>query len=112
MIRRLLLILILFISGCASQRAQRVEELARLFYRHEYSAYREQVRQAAADLDSENVVIDNLRLGIAALADGDRYEAEKALMRAYEYLTGGGVNRPDRVVASTLLYEGLKVWTG
>ncbi len=112
MIRCLLLILILFVSGCASQRARRVDELARLFYRHEYPAYREQVRRAAADLDSENVVIDNLRLGIAALADGDRYEAEKALMRAYEYLTGGGVNRPDRVVASTLLYEGLKVWTG
>lgn len=112
MIRPVILLLILLCGGCASKELRRTEELADLFYHHEYPAYREAVRKPAADRSSTNVVIDNLRLGIGSLADGDPYEAESALMRAYEYLVGGGVNEPDRVVASTLLYEGLKVWTG
>ncbi len=85
---------------------------ARLYYRHQYPDARDALRDEAANRRSGTVILDNLRLGLAALADGDVNEADTALMRAYEYLVGGGVNPEDRKIAATLLAEDIKVWTG
>ncbi len=85
---------------------------ARLYYQHRYPDARDALRERAADRNSKDVILDNLMLGMAALADGDLYEADAALMRAYEYLAGGSINPDDRKVAATLLTEDIKVWTG
>jgi tetratricopeptide (TPR) repeat protein len=82
------------------------------FYSHDYPASREMLRFAAADREDKNVVLNNLRLGMACLADGDLDEAERSLLRAYEYISSGQVNADDRTIASEMLYEGIRVWTG
>jgi len=103
---------ILLLSGCSTNTGPRSPVAAQHYYRHDYPAARDAVRQHATDRTSGEVILDNLRLGMAALADGDGNEAERALLRAYEYLISGGVNQPDRAVASTVLYEGIRVWKG
>lgn len=82
------------------------------YYTHHYADARDALRDDAADRRSADVVLDNLRLGLASMADGDHLEAERSLLRAYEYLISGGVNAPDRAVSSTVIYEGIKVWKG
>ncbi|MDH3584510.1 MAG: hypothetical protein OER86_09870 [Phycisphaerae bacterium] len=85
---------------------------AGLYYRHAYPEVRDAVRRRAADARSVNVVLDSMRLGAAAMADGDLDEGERALVRAYDYLTTGQVNAEDRAFGSAVFYEGLRVWTG
>lgn len=82
------------------------------FYTHRYLAACDALRPLAADRKSSDVVLNNLRLGMASLADGDLAESDRSLMRAYEYLTSGGVNAADRTITSTYFYEGVKVWKG
>ena len=69
--RWLVMIPVVLFAGCAAKEQARTGRLVDLFYSHEYPAFRDAVRRAAADRGSANVVIDNLRLGIASLADGD-----------------------------------------
>ncbi|MEX2673709.1 MAG: hypothetical protein WD294_16535 [Phycisphaeraceae bacterium] len=82
------------------------------YYQHDYPTARQQLRPLAADRRSEDVLLNNMRLGLAAMADGDHHEAERSLLRAYEYLRTGGINEADRTVFSTVLYEGIRVWKG
>jgi tetratricopeptide (TPR) repeat protein len=97
------------LSGCdAAPRAS----ASHAYYRHDYPAARDALRRPAADRAHVDVVLDNLRLGMACLADGDYDEAERSLLRAYEYLVSGSVNAPDREVGSVLLHEGVTVWKG
>ncbi|QNN24785.1 hypothetical protein HED60_21740 [Planctomycetales bacterium ZRK34] len=100
----------IFLSGCQNTRPGR--SAAADYYDHAYPAARDTVRVAAADRKSNNVVLDNMRLGLASMADGDLDEAERALLRAYEYLRSGGVNTEDRTIASEWISEGVKVWKG
>ena len=100
----------LWVSGCGAPSMDPEAGLA--FYDHRYGSARDAVRDSAAVDTSENVVLDNLRLGIASMADGDLAEAERALLRAYELLVSGGVNEADRAAAATFLYEGVRVWKG
>lgn len=99
-----------FLPGCQNARPGR--PAAADYYDHAYPAARDDVRAAASDRKSNNVVLDNMRLGLASMADGDLDEAERALLRAYEYLRSGGVNTADRTIASEWINEGVKVWKG
>jgi len=99
----------LLLPGCGSTPNRRAE-LA--YYDHAYPAARQAVRQPAADRQSNDVVLNNMRLGLASLADGDLDESQRALLRAYEYLRSGGVNTEDRTVASEWIGEDIKVWKG
>ena len=108
-----LVAVLLPLGGCKSADEQRAGfSGVTAYYQHRYNAAEDDMRPAASDRKSGDVVLNNMRLGMAALADGDRDEAERSLTRAYEYLTSGGVNAADRTITSTLLYEGAKVWKG
>lgn len=83
------------------------------FYAGNLTAARQQLRPAALKntLD-ENSVLNNARLGMAALADGDTTEAKKALRTAYQVLESGNVNDEARLFASEVIWEGTKVYKG
>jgi hypothetical protein len=106
-----LVMVILVAAGCDS-RSRRGGDGVFAYYRHDYPTARDQLRARAEDRRDSNVVLTNLRLGLASLADGDLDESERALMRGYEYLRSGGVNAPDRTAAATFIYEGVRVWKG
>ncbi len=95
-------------AGCSAHRPN--VAAIRAYYGYDFSQARAELR-ADAERNDEDVVLNNLRLGLAALADGDRTEAELALGRAYELLSTAGLNR-DRTTASVLLYEGVRIWKG
>lgn len=98
-------------TGCAGQRMAPVST-ADLYYGRLYTEAREVVRPLAANRDSENVVLNNLRLGMSAFAWGDLDEAERAMLIAHEYLLSGQVNDPARRVAAEWVDEGKLVWKG
>ena len=60
----------------------------------------------------ENFVLNNLRLGSAALAAYDLDAAESAFLRAYEVLNSVGVNDGGRTLGAVLLSENIRVWRG
>ena len=59
-----------------------------------------------------NYVLNNLRLGHAALTAGDLRTAEAAYYRAYETLNAAGVNNPARTAATVLFNESVRIWLG
>jgi len=95
-------------SGCAERKTS---EAPYLYYSHFYTEARQVVRADALDRRSPEVILDNLRLGLASMAYGDLEEAEAAMLRAYEYLVGGRVNPAGREAAATVGQEGVRVWT-
>lgn len=60
----------------------------------------------------ENYVLNNLRLGSAALTSYQLDEAEAAFLRAWEIINAGGVNSGGRAVAAVWIDEKLKIWKG
>lgn len=109
----LILIPVLLLStGCGNKAGYTDKVFSYNYYQHRYLESREAVRERAHRGANESIVLDNLRLGTAALADGDLNEAESALLRAYEYLISGGVNTEDRAVAATVFTEGALIWKG
>lgn len=97
-------------TGCAP--APMDWGVSEAFFDHRYGTAREIARADVALAVDENIVLDHLRLGIAAMADGDHDEAEQALLHAYELLISGGVNEQDRVDAATFIHEGVRIWKG
>ena len=69
------------------------------------------LRPLAATTD-ENFVLNNCRLGSAALAGYDLDEAEGAFLKAYEVINSVGVNQGGRSVGAVLVDEKLKIWRG
>jgi tetratricopeptide (TPR) repeat protein len=101
------------LSGCGSSKQEKAGfSGVTAYYQHHYLIAEETLRAGANDRKSGDVVLNNMRLGMAALAEGDANEAERSLTHAYEYLTSGGVNAADRTITSTLFFEGAKVWKG
>lgn len=98
--------------GCDDAHRRAAEQATGLYYGCYYTEARQVVRDEAADRSSGDVVLNNLRLGMASMAWGDLDEAQHAMLTAYEYLTTGNINTADRTAAATILYEGNRVWTG
>ncbi|HMN95177.1 MAG TPA: hypothetical protein PKC43_02320 [Phycisphaerales bacterium] len=93
--------------GCA---APRPAAAAKVYYAYDFPAAREILRGPAA-VNSDNVLLDNVRLGMAAMADGNDNEAERAFVRAFDLLSTAGLNA-DRTTAAVLFYEGVRIWKG
>jgi tetratricopeptide (TPR) repeat protein len=60
----------------------------------------------------ENFVLNNVRLGSAALVQYDLDEAESAFLRAYEVMNSVGVNDGGRSLGAALVDEKIKIWKG
>ncbi|MDQ3438829.1 MAG: hypothetical protein M3478_00600 [Planctomycetota bacterium] len=65
-----------------------------------------------AQKPDENFVLNNARLGSAALIQYDLAEAEAAFLRAYEVLNSFGVNSGGRSLGAILVDEKIRVWRG
>src|SRR5947209_1242812 len=65
-----------------------------------------------AEKTDENFVLNNCRLGSAALANYDLDEAEAAFLKAYEVINSVGVNQGGRSIGATLVAEKIKIWKG
>lgn len=71
-----------------------------------------QTLEPLARTPDENYVLNNLRLGSAALAAYEIDEAEAAFVRAYEVLNSGNVNDQNRRTATVFLKEKVRIWRG
>lgn len=80
------------------------------YYSYDFVDAREAVRAKAA-VNDDDVLLNNLRLGLASIADGDDREAERSLGKAFSLLSTAGLNK-DRTTAATLFYEGIRIWKG
>src|SRR5882724_13184005 len=72
-------------SGCATRAQQNADEAVGAYFMGDYHRAIELLRPAASKPD-ENFVLNNDRLGSAALAAYDLDMAERALLRSYEVL--------------------------
>ena len=94
--------------GCSSH--QRNYTAVHSYYGYDFTSAREALREDAGRNDT-NVLLNNIRLGMAALADGDTLEAEAALGRSFDLLSTAGLNA-DRTTAAILIDEGVLIWKG
>jgi tetratricopeptide (TPR) repeat protein len=97
-------------GGCAPSH-QSLAAAGAPYYNYQFTAAREILREPAETQVDENIILNHVRLGLAAMADGDRQEAERTLGRAFEYMSTAGLNR-DRTTAAILLHEGVKIFKG
>lgn len=81
------------------------------FYAGEFGVAGDRLRPLAEKTD-EHFVLNNCRLGSAALARLDLVEAEAAFLRAYEVMNSVGVNDGGRSLGAVLVDEKLRIWKG
>ena len=100
------------VGGCAVNHEQReADHAVRDYFAGNYARATERLRPAAKKAD-ENFVLNNVRLGSAALVDYDLNEAEDAFLRAYEVINSVGVNDGGRSLGAALVDEKIKIWKG
>lgn len=99
-------------AGCAPTKAQRQADRAIAdYFAGDYTAATHRLQKLSEKTD-ENFVLNNLRLGSAALVDYDLAEAERAFLRAYEVINSVGVNDGGRSLGAVLVDEKIKIWKG
>lgn len=103
------LALALPLASCAA--APRNVQAVAAYYNYDFPSAREALRGDAELVNDEQVLLNNLRLGVAAMADGDVNEAERALGRVFDLLSTAGLNK-DRTTAAVWLHEGVRIWKG
>lgn len=81
------------------------------FMAGEFGAAQDRLRPLADSTD-ENFVLNNCRLGSAALARYDLAEAEGAFLKAWEVMNSVGVNDGGRSLGAALVDEKIKIWKG
>ncbi|MCP3905847.1 MAG: hypothetical protein GY715_19665 [Planctomycetes bacterium] len=104
------LLLVLALVGCDTAPSMNAEAV-RGYYDYEFTLAREALRGDAMVGRDRNMLLDTVRLGMAALADGDLAEAELMFGRAFDLLSTAGLNA-DRTTAAILDHEGVRVWKG
>jgi hypothetical protein len=83
LLRLTLVSVLLLATGCAaSKEQQRANRAVEDYFCGNYASAREQLRPLA-EKTNEHFVLNNVRLGSAALCDYDLDEAEDAFLRAY-----------------------------
>src|SRR5436190_9642251 len=97
------------LSGCSNP--PRNYDAIHSYYSYDFTAAREALRGEAYTKDNNQVILNNARLGMASLADGDTAEAERALGRSFNLLSTAGLNK-DRTVAAVFDHESVKIWKG
>jgi tetratricopeptide (TPR) repeat protein len=99
-------------SGCGPSKQQlAVDRAVNDYFVGDYEHAREELRPLA-EVTDEDFVLNNLRLGSAALVDYHLDEAEGAFLRAYEVINSVGVNSGGRSLGAVLIDEKIKVWKG
>ncbi|MFK7961035.1 MAG: hypothetical protein AB8G96_10970 [Phycisphaerales bacterium] len=98
------------LAGCQTP-ARRNLGAVRAYYDHDFPAARALLRPSAMESRGEDILLDNLRLGVASLADGDLAEAERSLGTSFDLLSTAGLNA-DRTTASVWVNEGVRIWKG
>jgi tetratricopeptide (TPR) repeat protein len=105
---------IALVAACAGgcQSTPKNEHNAIVDYRTGNFPAAEEKLRAPAEKKDENYVLNNYRLGSAAIAAGDLPTAETAFYRAYQVVNSGDTNDPGRSLSATVLWEGVKVFKG
>ena len=104
--------LLLAPTGCGPNKAQiQAERAVSDYFVGDYPRAVHRLAPLSAKTD-ENFVLNNLRLGSAALADYDLDTAEGAFLRAYEVLNSVGVNNGGRTLGAVLVSENIRIWRG
>ena len=98
--------------GCAASRRNRQAEAGVSAYYAGDFEQAQQLLQPLTEIPDSNYVLNNLRLGEAALTAGDLDAAERAYYRAYETLNSAGVNNAARTAATVLFNEKVRIWLG
>ena len=112
LLRLTLVSVLLLATGCAaSKEQQRANRAVEDYFCGNYASAREQLRPLA-EKTNEHFVLNNVRLGSAALCDYDLDEAEDAFLRAYEVINSVGVNDGGRSLGAVLVDEKIKIWKG
>lgn len=97
------------LGGCVAEPNERLMYWMRTGQYEQATAYmREHQTRKRGDRD---YLLDRMRLGLAALAAGDRQTADEAWEEVYELLRLQGVNA-DKTVASVVVNEDVKIWKG
>lgn len=96
-------------AGCTS--APQPTRAIDAYLEYDFADARDHLRDRADGPANDDILLDNLRLGMAALADGSLDEAERALRRAFDLLSTAGLNA-DRTTAAVLLNDGVLIWKG
>ena len=103
---------LLTLGGCAANKAAREAERAISdYFVGDYPRAVQRLEPLSAKTN-ENFVLNNLRLGSAALADYDLEVAEGAFLRAYEVLNSVRVNDGGRTLGAVLVSENVRIWRG
>ena len=103
--------LLLAASGCATQSDQVGRMAFTSYSRGDYAGAAKMLEPLAVKTD-ENFVLNNVRLGSAALAEYNLDRAESAFLAAYEVLNSVGVNDGGRTLGAVLVDEKLRIWRG
>ncbi|MDB5297597.1 MAG: hypothetical protein JWO31_3580 [Phycisphaerales bacterium] len=98
-------------AGCTSASEEAGRAAASAYARGDYADARRLVAPLAKKTD-ENFVLNNVRLGSAALAEQDWDAAETAFLAAYEVLNSVGTNDGGRTLGAVLVDERLRIWRG
>jgi tetratricopeptide (TPR) repeat protein len=100
------------LTGCAPTKEQRqLEAGIGYYFAGDYDQAQDELRPLAKKTN-ENFVLNNVRLGSAALVNYDLPEAEDAFLRAYEVINSVGVNDGGRSLGAVLVDEKIKIWKG
>jgi tetratricopeptide (TPR) repeat protein len=107
----LLSVIVLCIGGCASPGEKKANRAVEDYVQGDYVRAMDVLRPLAKE-PNENFVLNNVRLGSAALVDYDLDDAEDAFLRAYEVINSVGVNNGGRSLGAALVDEKIKIWKG
>ncbi len=98
-----------FLTACSSSPPNVAAISA--YDQYDFASAREALRGDAYLRNDEQTILNRARLGLAALADGDLDEAERALGYVFDLLSTAGLNE-DRTTAAVLTHEGSRIWKG
>lgn len=98
--------------GCGTpEKVRKAASGVNAFYAGEFAVAGDRLRPLAQKTD-EHFVLNNCRLGSAALARYDLDEAEAAFLKAYEVMNSVGVNDGGRSLGAVLVDEKMRIWKG
>jgi len=101
----------MLVGGCATPTETVGRAAFGSYARGDYLDAQKKLEPLAAKTD-ENFVLNNVRLGSAALADYNLDRAETAFLAAYEVLNSVGVNDGGRTLGAILVDEKTRIWRG
>ena len=103
--------LLLTLAGCVSKAQRQAGRAVADYMAGDYPRSIQRLAPLSAKTNGD-FVLNNLRLGSAALANYDLDTAEAAFLRAYEVLNSVGVNNGGRTLGAVLVSENIRVWRG